>query len=215
LGTDRIDFYQLHNPRLTALQRDDTFTALENLVEQGKVRYYGAAIGPDIGWREEGDFAIRERKIPSQIIYNVLEQDPALDFIAAANEENVGLISRVPHASGTLDGTYQKGFKFDGDDHRSFRRQQWLDKSLAKVDQLEFLLGGKEATIGQIALKYVLTPEIVASVLVTATTAEQLVEYCAASDQPDLPRAELDRVDILYADNFGMGEKDALKSSVV
>ena len=74
LGTDVIDFYQLHNPRLTAIQRDDTFAELESLIEAGKVRHYGVAVGPDLGWMAEGEFAIKKRHAPSQIIYNILER---------------------------------------------------------------------------------------------------------------------------------------------
>ncbi len=214
LKTDYIDFYQLHNPRLSALERDDLFVELDALVSDGKVRYYGTAIGPDIGWREEGELAIKERHLPSQIIYNVLEQEPALDFIEWAGEEKVGLLSRVPHASGLLDGTYTKDTKFDPDDHRSFRKQEWLDQSLRKTDQLEFFFRDKGGTIGQVALKFVLTPPEIASVLLTVTTPERLVEFAAAPDLSELPEDELARVGELFADNFGLGEREALKSSV-
>lgn len=214
LGTDVIDFYQLHNPRLTALQRDDTFAELESLREAGKVRHYGVAVGPDIGWREEGEFSIKERHAPSQIIYNILEQDPAIDFIRWAEEENVGLLGRVPHASGLLDGKYTRATKFDPGDHRSFRRQQWLDKSMTKVEMIDFLFANKDATMAQVSLKFALTPRIIASVLVTATEKEQLEEFCVVSEMRELPADELARVAELYDDNFGLGEKDPLKSSV-
>ncbi|NQW16253.1 MAG: aldo/keto reductase [Chloroflexi bacterium] len=214
LGTDRIDFYQLHNPRLTALESDDTFAALEELRDEGKVRYVGAAIGPDIGWTEEGIYAVKNRRIPSQIIYNILEQDPAVAFIEEAQSEGVGLLSRVPHASGLLDGKYTRATKFDANDHRSFRKQQWLDKSMTKVDQLDFLFNEKNATMAQVSVKFVLTPEIIASVLVTATEKSQLEEFCGAVDMPELPVDELDRLSGLYADNFGVGEKDQIKSSI-
>lgn len=214
LKTDYIDFYQLHNPRLSALERDELFVELDALVSEGKVRHYGAAIGPDIGWREEGELAIKERHLPSQIIYNVLEQEPALDFIGWAGEEKVGLLSRVPHASGLLDGTYTKDTKFDADDHRSFRKQEWLDESLKKTDQLEFFFRDKGGTIGQVALKFVLAPPEIASVLLTVTTPERLLEFAAAPDLTELPEDELAQVGELFADNFGLGEREALKSSV-
>ena len=214
LGTDRIDFYQLHNPRLTALESDDTFAALEDLRDEGKIRFVGAAIGPDIGWTEEGVYAIKNRRAPSQIIYNVLEQDPAVAFINEAEAEGVGLLSRVPHASGLLDGKYTRATKFDANDHRSFRKQQWLDKSMTKVEQLDFLFEDKTATMAQTSIKFVLSPQIIASVLVTATEKSQLEEFCGAVEMPDLPVGELDRLTALYADNFGVGEKDQIKSSV-
>jgi aryl-alcohol dehydrogenase-like predicted oxidoreductase len=213
LETDRIDLYQLHNPRLDALRRDDTFATLEDLQREGKVGWYAAAIGPDLGWRGEGLYAIRDRRVPAQIIYSILEQDPARDFIAAAEAAGVGLYSRVPHASGILDGTYTAATRFDPSDHRSHRRQAWLDSSLKKLAMLDFMFEGKGATVGQIALKFCLQPPVIASVLPTVTTLSQIEEYAAASDTPEISDADLGRLAGLYASNFGMGEPQPLRSS--
>ena len=77
LGTDRIDLYQLHNPRMEAIERDETFAALEDLKAEGKLRHYGVALGPAIGWRDEGLRALETRAIASvQTVYNLLEQEP-------------------------------------------------------------------------------------------------------------------------------------------
>ena len=85
LGTDYVDLYQLHNPRMDAIERDDLFEQLERLRDEGKIRHYGVALGPAIGWREEGLRAIAERDIARvQTVYNVLEQEPGRDFLAAA-----------------------------------------------------------------------------------------------------------------------------------
>ena len=74
LATDYVDLYQLHNPRMDAIEQDDLFEELERLRGEGKLRHYGVALGPAIGWREEGMRAIRERDIASvQTVYNVLE----------------------------------------------------------------------------------------------------------------------------------------------
>lgn len=214
LGTDYIDLYQLHNPRLAAFERDDLFDELGALVTEGKVRYVGAAIGPDLGWLEEGELAIKERRVPAQIIYNVLEQDPALEFIEWATEEKVGLLSRVPHASGLLDGTFTRDTKFEAGDHRSFRKKEWLEKSLKKVEALDFLFRNGDGTVGQVALKFALMPPIIASVLLTVTTPEQLEEFAAAVDLEELPEEDLARARALHDENFGLGEKEPLKSSV-
>src|SRR5204862_215456 len=83
--------YQLHNPRMDAIERDDVFEQLDRLRDEGKLRHYGVALGPAIGWREEGLRAIDERRIASvQTVYNVLEQDPGRDFLAAAERRGVG-----------------------------------------------------------------------------------------------------------------------------
>lgn len=218
LGTDHIDLYQMHNARLTAIQRDDTVAALDELRIAGKIRHWGVAVGPDIGWIEEGEYTLRQRKVPAQIIYSVLEQDPAIRFIKAATEANVGVFSRVPHASGMLDGTYTKdtqldSMPFDASDHRSYRKMQWMSQSLEKLKQIDFLISGKSATVGQIAIKFCLAPPIMASCLPTITNEVQLDEYATAPDIDELPNEELARIAKLYADNFQTGDKDPMKSS--
>ena len=218
LATDYIDLYQMHNSRLTSIQRDDTVAALDDLRTEGKIKNWGVAVGPDIGWIEEGEYTLSERRVPAQIIYSVLEQDPADRFIRAATEANVGVFSRVPHASGMMDGTYTKDTKldsmpFDADDHRSYRKMQWLSQSVEKLKQIDFLISGKPATVGQIAIKFCLVPPIMASCVPTITNEAQLEEYVAAPDIDELPADELQRLFVLYADNFGTGDKDPMKSS--
>lgn len=218
LATDHIDLYQLHNSRLTAIQRDDTVAALEDLQQAGKIRHWGVAVGPDIGWIEEGEYTLSKRNVPAQIIYSVLEQSPADRFLDAATEANVGVFCRVPHASGMLDGTYTKdtqldSMPFDANDHRSYRKMQWLSQSVEKLKKIDFLISGKSATVGQIAIKFCLAPPIMASCVPTMTNMEQLDEYVAAVDIDELPADELKRAEELYADNFGAGEKDPMKSS--
>ena len=110
LKRDRIDFYQLHNPKMDTIERDETFAALDDLVREGKVRSYGVALGPAIGWEEEGVRAARDRNVGGmQIIYNMLEQDPGRAHIAAARAAGAGIIARVPHSSGLLEGTLHRG----------------------------------------------------------------------------------------------------------
>ncbi len=219
LRTDRIDLYQLHNARLSAIERDDTFATLDELCAQGKVRHYGVAIGPDIGWREEGLYTLLQRRAPAQVIYSVLEQDPANDFIRAAEEAQVGLLTRVPHASGMLDGTYTKDTvvdrsPFEKGDHRAFRKLKWMTDSIHKLEQIDFLFQDKRATVGQVAIKFCLAPQIVASVLPTMTNMAQLEEYAKVPDVPELSTDELEKLAQLYAANFGLADREPLKSSV-
>src|SRR5919204_786803 len=85
LGTDYVDLYQLHNPRMDAIERDDLFSELDRLRDEGKIRHYGVALGPAIGWRDEGLAAIEGREIASvQTVYNLLEQDPRRELMAGA-----------------------------------------------------------------------------------------------------------------------------------
>ena len=125
LGTDHVDLYQLHNPRMDAVESDETFEALEALRAEGKLRHYGVALGPAIGWREEGLRAIAEREITSvQTVYNLLEQDPGRDLMAAAAEHGVGVMARVPTSSGLLDDNLTPETTFGEGDHRRHRPQR-------------------------------------------------------------------------------------------
>ena len=137
-----------------------------------KVRQDDADLGPDMGWEGEGMAAMRQRRLPSlQIIYSILEQDPARNFFSVADECDTGLLARVPHASGMLDGTYTPGMVFDSSDHRSHRKQEWLESSLRKVSQLDFLYAQDSGrTIGQAAMQFALAQPTVPSVLPTCLT---------------------------------------------
>ena len=85
LGTDHIAIYQPHNPRVVTLMLDEHWETLERLKSEGKISSYGPSLGPAIGWRDEGIYANAVRKAPvTQMIYNVLEQDPGREFILAA-----------------------------------------------------------------------------------------------------------------------------------
>ena len=203
LDTDYIDLYQLHNPRIDTIEDDEVFDTLDELVKEGKLRYYGVALGPDIGWFEEGEASMKERKILAmQIIYSILEQEPARRFFPIAEEARTGLITRVPHASGMLDGTYTKDTVFEASDHRSHRKQLWLNDSLEKISHLDFLTEGLSSTIGQVAIQFALSGSNVASVLPNITNQTQLREFVAASETESIPGEFLDRVQELYDENF-------------
>ena len=83
---------------------------------------------------------------------------------------------------------------------------KWLESSIQKLKQLDFLISDKPATVGQIAIKFALMPQIMASCLPTMTSIEQIDEYAAACDIDDIPLDELERLAPIYADNFGVGD---------
>ena len=219
LNVDCIDLFQMHNPRLDAIRRDDTFEALESLKSQGKIGYYAAAIGPDLGWQDEGVAAVADRRVPAQIIYSILEQDPGSVILEAADENDVGVFTRVPHASGMLDGTYTKETvlnesPFSSSDHRSHRRLLWMRSTIGKLGKLDFLLENYDATIGQLAIRFCLMPESVASCTPTITSFDMLAEYVAASETPALSDADIAELDRLHRTNFDVEEQPArMKSS--
>src|SRR5204862_26836 len=155
LGTDYVDLYQLHNARMDAIERGDLFEELERLRDEGKLRHYGVALGPAIGWREEGLRAIAERSITSvQTVYNVLEQDPGRDFLEAAAERGIGVMARVPTSSGLLEDKYTLETTFPSHDHRSHRPREWLVEGLQKVEQLRFLRSEHGITMARAPARY-------------------------------------------------------------
>jgi aryl-alcohol dehydrogenase-like predicted oxidoreductase len=200
LRTDVIDLYELHNPRMAQIKDDAIFEVCEALKSEGKIRSYGVALGPAIGWEAEGVLALRERNIDVvQTVFNVLEQEPGNTFLREADGKSI--IARVPHASDALMGTYTADTVFPATDHRSFRKREWLLRALKKVDQLDFLLDGR--TIAQAAIAWLLANPGVSTVLPTAVSEEQITEFAAAAAKP-LSRDEFERVQQLYQDDFGL-----------
>jgi aryl-alcohol dehydrogenase-like predicted oxidoreductase len=206
LGTDRIDLYQLHNTRIEPILDDALWETLEELRAAGKVRELGVALGPAIGWVDEGLEAIRNRPIVSlQTVFNVLEQEPGRTFGAEARVRDgaVSLISRVPHASDTLSGRITRDTEFPKGDHRAHRNRENMLDNFDKAESLEFLWDGTGRTIGQAAIAGILADPAFATVLPTCVSVEDVVEYAAAADVP-LSTSERARVDELWAGNFGV-----------
>ena len=212
LDTDHIDLYQLHNPRIDTLRKDDLFAELERLKTEGKIRHYGATLGPAIDRRqiEEGKCCVAERRMITQIIYNMLEQQIGRPLIPEAKQHGVGLMVRVPHSSGLLEGKYTQETTFGTDDHRFFRvntderKKAWLDVGLKKVGKLSFLTEGKGRTIAQAAIRWILAEPCFACVLPNIYNEGQLHEFAGAADVPDLTAEEVRQVNDLYERNFDL-----------
>ncbi|MBI2166062.1 MAG: aldo/keto reductase [Chloroflexi bacterium] len=204
LRTDYVDLYQLHNPRLEVIRQDEVIGTLSQLIEEGKIRHAGVALGPDIGWFEEGEASMRDRKVPSlQIIYSILEQQPARRFFPLAREHGTGLLARVPHASEVLTERFRKTPPvFQQGDHRSHRRKEWLEEAVRKVDALDFLLSHHEMTLDQMAIKFCLTETTIASVLPNITNLEELSLYSSAPDMEDVCQECIARLFQLYDRGF-------------
>jgi aryl-alcohol dehydrogenase-like predicted oxidoreductase len=205
LGTDYVDLYQLHNPRMDAIVHDDLFACLEDLKAAGKIRHYGIALGPKIGWRDEGVLALRTRPIASlQTVYNMLEQEPGAEFLELGDARGIGIIARVPTSSGLLEGHLTPEHTFEGNDHRRHRPRSWLIDGLKKVDQMAFLTRDGQRTLAQVAYRYILSQPAIATVVHTVNTSAQLDEWGRATDVPPLDEHELAAFDELYRSGFGL-----------
>ena len=213
LKTDYVDLYQLHNPRLPAMQQDDLFATLESLKQAGKIRAFGPALGPAIAERqiEEGAYAIEHRRADLvYIIYNLLEQMLGEALFPLGRRRGASFLVRVPHASGLLDGTVTPETVFSEDDHRFHRvstedkKQRWQIDGLKKVQQLGFLWEATGRSLAQAAIQYILAEPAVASVLPNIYNETLLREFAAAPATPALTAEERARVHQLYADAFGV-----------
>jgi aryl-alcohol dehydrogenase-like predicted oxidoreductase len=212
LKTDRIDFYQLHNPRIETIQNDEVFRTLHELREAGKIMAFGVALGPAIDRRQiaEGIAALRERGAHVQIIYNLFEQMLGEAIFPVARECDLNVFTRVPHSSGLLEGGYSETTTFSKDDHRTFRvaddskRKAWLLDGLKKVETVSFLTKDTGRTLAQAAIKFILAEPCIGSVLPNIYNEQQLLEFAAASETPDLTAEELAALGELHARNYGL-----------
>lgn len=137
LGVDHIHIYQPHNPRVATLLTDEHWSLLEDLKREGKISAYGPSLGPAIGWRDEGVYAGAVRKAPvTQMIYNILEQDPGREFILAAE-----LAQRGEHYAGIAEASEGKTNKKVCEPSAAFDRsfKPWMTPALAQ-DGPQFLI---------------------------------------------------------------------------
>jgi aryl-alcohol dehydrogenase-like predicted oxidoreductase len=206
LQVDAIDLLQLHCPPTGLYERPDVFGILDELVAAGKLRYYGVSV-------EKVDEALAALRYPNvqsiQIIFNMFRLRPAERLFPAAKEKEVGLIVRVPLASGLLTGKLRRDTVFAPDDHRAFNRQgEAFDKgeTLSGVpyevglDAVEDLRGlvRPGATLAQTALRWILMFDAVTCAIPGARTEQQARENAAAALLPPLSGVDVAAVTRVY-----------------
>ena len=206
LETDALDLVQLHCPPTDCYYRPELFAAMDELVAAGKVRHYGVSV-------EKVEEALKAIEYPNvatvQIIFNAFRQRPAELFLEQAKARDVGVICRVPLASGLLSGKMTKASTFEADDHRSFNRDgAAFDKGetfagvdyAAGLDAVEALrpLVPEGATMAQFALQWILAHEAVTCAIPGAKRPEQVRDNAAASTSPGLDAATMADVRAIY-----------------
>ncbi|MEP6491449.1 MAG: aldo/keto reductase [bacterium] len=208
LETDYIDVLQLHNAKMEHVRDAELWDTMRSLQKEGKIRAWGAAFGPAIGWLYEAvELVEREPDINTiQMIWNVLEQHPGTAMLDAAKEHapNCCFNIRVTHASGMLEGKYTEDTVFPENDHRRHRPRSWLVNGVKKVQTLDFLT--RDMTLGQASLKWLLAEPRVVTTLPNIYDDAQLAEFAQASDAADLSDETMQRVADLYERNFGVDE---------
>ncbi|WP_324760104.1 aldo/keto reductase [Haloarcula sp. GH36] len=218
LDMEYVDLLMLHNANVEEVD-EDVLEALDELREQGKVEAIGWALGPSIGWLAEGDAAVANEFDALQTVFNLFEQTPGRHFVETIREHgsDTSIIARVPHSSGLLNEQVTPETELGKGDHRAHRPDEWYETGWEKVESIRFLEHDGERTMGQAAIQWLLAHDEVASVTPTFRTTADIDEWAGAPDTPPLSDAEFDRVQELYADNFGIDRDDgmdALRSSV-
>ena len=209
LESDYVDVLQLHNIKMEHVRDPEIWETLRTFQREGKVRVWGAAFGPAIGWLYEAvELVERESDIGTiQMIWNILEQHPGTAMIEAAREHAPDCVFniRVTHASGMLEGNYSEDTVFAENDHRRHRPRSWLINGLKKIRTLDFLT--TQMTLGQAALKWLLEEPRVVTTLPNIYDEAQLAEFADASGKLRLTDEQMKRIDQLAANNFGVEEE--------
>ena len=206
LNTDTIDLLQLHCPPTEVYYRPEVFGILDDLVKAGKLRHYGVSV-------EKVEEAIKAIEFPNvqsvQIIFNIFRQRPAELLFAEAQKRKVGILARVPLASGLLSGKMSPVSKFAKDDHRNFNRHgEAFDRGetfsgvnfetgLSAVEHLKKLVPSG-ASLAQLALRWILEFPAVTCAIPGARRPAQVTDNIAASDVPPLSKASMKRIGKIY-----------------
>jgi aryl-alcohol dehydrogenase-like predicted oxidoreductase len=206
LGVDCIDLLQLHCPPTEVYYRPEVFRALDELKRKGKIRYYGVSVEKVAEALKATEYADLQSV---QIIFNMFRLKPAAEFFPTAKERKVGVIVRVPLASGLLAGKITSQTKFPEDDHRNFNRQGQafdmgetfsgvnLETGLKAVEELKTNVP-QGATLAQIALRWILMFDSVTCAIPGAKRPGQVDENVKAGVLPPLSVADMSKVQTIY-----------------
>ena len=204
LGVDALDLLQLHCPPSDVYEREDVYDALRILKSEGKIKAYGVSVEKV----SEGLEAMKHGISSIQVIFNMFRLKPAEELFETAKKNDVGIIVRVPLASGLLTGKFGHNTVFSKDDHRSYNRNgESFDKGetfsgvdyetgLAAVDALKELFPGEKLNL--IALRYILMHDAVSTVIPGASKTAQIVDNVAAAALPPLTDEQMQGVKNIY-----------------
>jgi len=206
LKMEALDLLQLHCPPTQVYYMPEVFEGLDALVKAGKVRHYGVSV-------EKVEEALKAIEYPGvetvQIIYNVFRQRPGELFFREAKARKIGVIVRVPLASGLLTGKMNRETKFAKDDHRFFNRKGEafdrgetfsgvdFEEGLRAVEELKGIVP-RGMTMSQFALRWILMSDEVSCAIPGAKRPEQVEDNCRASDFPRIPGAVMRQARAIY-----------------
>lgn len=206
LGMGTLDLVQLHCPPDGVYENDEVFDALDEMVEAGRMAAYGVSVETCA----QALSAIARPHVASvQIILNCFRLKPVEEVLPAAREAGVGIIARVPLASGLLSGRYDENTTFDPSDHRSYNRHGEAFDVGETFAGVPYEVGVKAArelselvddnsTLAQFALRWIIDQRGVSTVIPGARNAQQVAQNVSAADLTPLRAAQLDGVREVY-----------------
>ena len=207
LDTDSIDLLQLHCPPQQVFYMPEVFDILDDFTKAGKIRHYGASV-------EKVEDALKAIEFPGvqtvQIIFNIFRQRPSELFFREARRPRVGILARLPLSSGMLTGKLTRASTFPPDDHRAFNRHGEAFDAGETFSGLDFETGLEAvealrplpppgATLGQMALRWILMFPDVTCAIPGAKRASQVEENIAAASLPPLPDKTMAAIAAIYA----------------
>jgi aryl-alcohol dehydrogenase-like predicted oxidoreductase len=205
MGLETLDLIQLHCPPTEVYFRSDIFEVFDRLKEEGKIKNLGVSIEKV----EEGLKALEYPNVGSiQLIYNIFRQKPNEVLFTEAKKNNVGLIARVPLASGLLTGKFSSSTTFGKDDHRNFNRNGAAfdkgetfsgvdyEKGLLAVEELKKLFPNSDLSL--IALKWILQFEEISCIIPGASKMQQLESNLEVEKMDDLNTGDMEAIKAIY-----------------
>ncbi|RBW69748.1 aldo/keto reductase [Bacillus taeanensis] len=206
LNRERIDLYQIHCPPLEILKQGKVFEVLDQLQQEGKIRHYGVSVETV----EEGLFCMENPNVRTlQVIFNLFRQKLVDKLFPQAKENGVGILARVPLASGLLTGKFSKDANFEQDDHRHFNRNGEMfnvgetfaglqfEKGVELSEKLKWISEGR-GSMTRAALRWILEHEAVSTVIPGFKTVKQVEDNLQALDVPSFNAEEMKQLKAFY-----------------
>ncbi|MYL64125.1 aldo/keto reductase [Bacillus hwajinpoensis] len=206
LERDQIDLFQIHCPPIEILKDGAVFQVLDKLKAEGKIRYYGVSVETV----EEGLLCLEYPGVSTlQVIFNLFRQKPLEELFPKAHEQGVGILTRVPLASGLLTGKFKKNSSFEEDDHRHFNRNGEafnvgetfagieFEKGVELSNEIDWIARDRES-MTTAALKWILEHKEVSCVIPGFKNSDQVKQNLKAVEVPDFTKEEMEKLNAFY-----------------
>lgn len=208
LNREAIDLYQIHCPPLEILQDGTVFEVLNKLKQEGKIRHYGVSVET----AEEGLLCLQNPNVSAlQVIFNMFRQKPLEELLPKAKQQNVGILVRLPLASGLLTGKFTKDHVFEEDDHRRFNENGeafnvgetfaglGFAKGVELSEQLKWIAEGR-SSMATAALRWILDYEEISCIIPGFKNEKQVMQNLQALNEKPFTKEELEAIEHFYRD---------------